>query len=122
MDASSVAVSSLLKSAGREIESEIQGCSMYPTLIEGSRIRIRCGESRFQAGDVVAILGQPLVAHRVVGHGLSGARRFLITRGDASWFCDPPVREDQILGVVTALDNGHGWQTLGSRPLSTNTV
>lgn len=112
MDVSSAAVAALLKNSGHEIESEIHGESMHPTLTEGSRIRIRCGRAHYQPGDIVAILGEPLIAHRVVGLGLCRSRRFVITRGDASWFCDPPVREEQILGVVTAYDDGRGWQPL----------
>src|SRR2546426_6039432 len=113
MDASSAAVAALLKSSGREIESEILGASMHPTLAEGCRIRIRCGRLPYGPGDIVAILGEPLIAHRVVGLGVCRSRRFVITRGDAGWFCDPPVPGDSILGGVAAQGGGRGWRTRG---------
>lgn len=113
MDASAAAVALLLKGSGLEIESEVRGSSMRPALTHGSRIRIHCGPARCAPGEIVAILADPLVAHRVVGCVRYRSHGYLITRGDASWFCDVPVREDQLLGVVTGLYEDGQWRLPG---------
>jgi len=114
MGASPTAVAAWLKQSGTEIESVIRGQSMQPTLADGTRIRIRCGSARCEPGDIIAFLVDPLIAHRVVAHARRGSRRYVITRGDALWSCDAPVREDQILGVVTARHDGTSWQPPGT--------
>lgn len=114
MDAIDATVVELLRKSGLEIDSEVCGGSMSPTIVAGTRIRIRYGATRFQPGDIVAILAEPLIAHRVVSLEQRGVRRFLITRGDATWFCDPPVAEDQIVGIVTAQHDGKEWRPPGT--------
>jgi hypothetical protein len=88
---------------------------MSPTLTHGSRIRVRCGDGGHAPGDVV-VLADPPIAHRVIARVWRRARWYLITRGDASWFCDVPVSEDQILGVVTAWRTGDEWRALDPLP------
>jgi hypothetical protein len=110
MDASSKAVAALLRKSGAEIESEVRGSSMVPTLQPGRRVRIRCGPGRFQPGDIVAIIADPTVVHRVVGRSRRGSRSYVITRGDAAPFCDLPVPEEEILGTVIAYDGNGSWQ------------
>jgi hypothetical protein len=115
MDAIGATVVELLRKSGLEIDSEVCGVSMSPTIAAGTRIRIRYGAARYQPGDIVAILAEPLIAHRVVRLEQRGSRRFLITRGDSTWFCDPPVAEDQIVGIVTAQHDGKEWRPPGAR-------
>lgn len=112
MDPSASAAAVLLKKAAVDIESEIRGSSMHPALPNGSRIRIRCTAEAhaYQVGDIIAILADPLIAHRVVATARYRSRLYLITRGDPSWYCDLPVTEDQILGLVTAQHDGREWQ------------
>jgi hypothetical protein len=100
----------LLRKSGLEIESEIRGSSMHPTLPAGTRIRIRCGNAPYRPGDIVAIVADPPIAHRVISCLRRGSRDYVITRGDASWYCDLPVVEEQILGVVTAQLDADGWR------------
>ena len=87
---------------------------MHPALPAGSRIRIRCGENAALApGDVIALVADPPIVHRVVGLVRRGPTRFVITRGDAVCFCDLPVPPSGILGVVEACDTGGRWRPVG---------
>ncbi len=110
MDGSATALAPLLKKAGLEIESEVRGSSMHPALPPGSRIRIRCGTSASRLGDIVAIVADPPIVHRVVSHRRYRSRLYTITRGDALWFCDLPVTDDQILGIVCGQQEGDSWR------------
>jgi hypothetical protein len=110
MEASATALAPLLKQSGLEIESEVRGSSMHPTLPAGSRIRIRCGSAASRPGDIVAIVADPPIVHRVVSHQRCRSRQYTITRGDASWYCDLPVTDDQILGTVCEQQEGGSWR------------
>ena len=109
MDASATELAPLLKKSGLEIESEVRGSSMHPALPAGSRIRIRCGSAPSRLGDLIAIVADPPIVHRVVSHQRCRSRLYTITRGDASWFCDLPVTDDQILGIVCQQQEGGSW-------------
>ena len=104
------AVAAVLKDAGREIESEVCGSSMHPTLAAGASIRIRCGAGPYQPGDIVVFLAEPPIAHRVLARRRRGGRAYLIMRGDAHWICDAPVPEHLVLGVVMAHNTGGDWR------------
>ena len=118
MDPASIVAAELLKKTRDELESQIVGSSMHPTLANGARIRITCGAPPVSRGDIVAILAEPPVAHRVVSVHRFRARTYLVTRGDASWHCDVPVSEHDILGVVTAHNDGRGWETPPQPPVA----
>lgn len=109
----------LLRRAGSVIESEIRGRSMGSTLVPGTRIRIRCGTGTdYPDGTVVAFIGgRGLVGHRVVSRGRS--RRglaFLLTRGDGSLVCDPPVEPERLLGEIIEWQDGDTWRAVPSAP------
>ena len=108
------ALAALLSRSGTDLESEIRGPSMGPTLTHGARIRIRCETgSSIHLGQVVAFLAEPgLVAHRMVAH----QGKHILTRGDASTACDPPIQLDRVLGVVDAWYNGTDWRPVGAPP------
>ena len=110
MDGSATELAPLLKKSGLEIESEVRGSSMHPALPSGSRIRIRCGSAPSRLGDIIAIVADPAIVHRVVSHQRCRSRLYTITRGDALWFCDLPVTDDQILGIVCAQLQGDSWR------------
>lgn len=117
-----LALAPFLKRAGSVIESQIRGRSMGGTLVSGTRIRIRCGTSLdYPEGAVIAFLGgRGLVGHRVVGRGRDrqgGA--LLLTRGDGSLICDPPVEPDRILGEVIEWQDGESWRPLPAAPPNT---
>jgi hypothetical protein len=105
------AIVSLLKQSGTDIESQICGTSMLAALPAGARIRIRCG-GRAQPGDTVAYVSdqQLLIAHRMLSRVRRGGRVYLMLRGDANWFCDAPIDETRVLGVVTAFQDGSVWR------------
>ena len=108
------ALAALLKRSGTDLESQIRGPSMVPTLPHGTRIRIQCETGRgIRPGQVVAFLAEPgLVAHRMVarqGH-------HILTRGDASAACDPPTQVDRVLGVVDAWFDGTDWRPVAGPP------
>ena len=109
----------LLKRAGSVIESEIRGWSMGGTLAPGTRIRIRCGTAAsYPAGTVIAFVGgRGLVGHRVVGHGHpSAGGALLLTRGDGTLVCDPPIEPERILGEVIEWREGETWRPLPAAP------
>ena len=105
-----LATSALLGQQGRVIESRVQGASMGRTLPAGTAIRVRCTPgAECRTGDIIAFLaGTTPVVHRVVGRGSRG--RYLLTRGDGTWMCDPPVVEDLVVGVVAEWHDGAAWR------------
>lgn len=110
----------LLKRAGSVIESEIRGWSMGGTLAPGTRIRIHCGTAAsYPVGTVIAFVGgRGLVGHRVVGHGRRRAGgALLLTRGDGTLVCDPPIEPERVLGEVIEWRDGETWRPLpAARP------
>ena len=117
-----LALAPLLKRAGSVIESEIRGRSMGDTIVSGTRIRIRCGTAvDYPEGTVIAFLGgNGLVGHRVVGVGrdrLGGT--YLLTRGDGSIVCDPPVEPERVLGEVIERQDGETWKPIPAAPPGT---
>lgn len=109
----------LLKRAGSVIESEIRGRSMGGTLAPGTRIRIRCGTAgSYPAGAVIAFVGgRGLVGHRVVGSGRPRAGgALLLTRGDGTLVCDPPIEPGRVLGEVIEWRDGDTWRPLPTAP------
>lgn len=95
------ALCELWRSSGREIWVTIQGQSMCPALLPGTRLKIRCGQPPAAPGD----LGAYRVEGRLIVHRLlnvtedQGARRYLF-QGDANPEPDGPVLADAVLGTV----------------------
>ena len=112
-----LASSSLLGQQGRVIESRVHGASMGRTLPAGTAIRVRCAAgATCRVGDVVAFLaGTVPVVHRVVGRG-ARRPRYLITRGDGTWLCDPPVAEELVVGIVAEWQDGATWRPAAELP------
>jgi hypothetical protein len=107
-----IALASSLRAPNRWLESTVEGRSMGRSLPPGSRIRIELTtRERYEAGEVVAFLaGRQVVVHRVVHRGRRGAAAgFVLTRGDAPLVPDPPVRQAQVLGPVSAVWREGGW-------------
>ena len=101
-------VASGLRAPDRTIESTVKGPSMGRTMPAGSRIRIELGARRhYDLGEVIAfVAGQHVVVHRVVGQPRGG---HVLTRGDAEVLPDPPIDEEQVLGAVSAIQQGGYW-------------
>lgn len=115
----SLAAADLVQRSGGEIGSAVRGHSMGETLPPGTRIRIgRETGAGYRVGMVVAFLaGDVLVAHRVVR--ISRDRRgrdVLLTRGDGSLLCDPPIGSRAIIGEVRAMQDADVWRPVGAAP------
>jgi len=113
-------VTSLLEfcdKAGAELVATIDGLSMTPGLLPGTRVRLRPADPKsVRPGDVIAFQhNSRLIAHRVVHLGRSAASRgYLLTCGDAMLLSDVPVRGDAIIGVVTAKVVDGDWVPLAT--------
>jgi hypothetical protein len=107
------AAAALWKKSGRELWARFGGSSMEPTVPPGSELLLRCGDQG-AIGDVVAFLsGGQMIVHRIVAR--SGARGWVLTRGDARVLPDPPIRDpESILGRVVGIRQGARFTELPS--------
>lgn len=95
------------------------------TLPAGTWIRLVPSDGApCRIGEVVAfVAGAQLTVHRIVARGRRESRhRFLITRGDGSWLCDPPVDQDLVVAVVSAWHDGQGWRPAPGQPVTPPSV
>lgn len=101
----------LLQRSGHEIESSVTGRSMEPAIPSGAHIRIVPSLALPPIGTTVAIVTPGgLVAHRLVARGrLPWNRRFVLTQGDGTAVCDPPLPAELILGTVTEWRLAETW-------------
>jgi len=92
---------------------------MEPAIPSGAPIRIEPRQEVPAVDSTVAIVTPGgLVAHRIVGRGrFPWNRHFVLTQGDGSTLCDPPVRVDLILGSVT-VGRDDEWHTVPRRSSS----
>lgn len=104
----------LLRRSGREIESLVSGRSMEPAIPSGAHIRIAPGAVPVAIGTAVAIVTPGgLVAHRLIARGrFPWNRRFVLTQGDGSRFCDPPVPAELVLGEITGWRESDSWRSV----------
>ena len=101
--------------AGIELVATIDGFSMSPGLISGTRVRLRPVDPHaLRLNDVIAFQSNGrLIAHRIVHLGRSAASRgYLLTRGDAMLLNDVPVSFASVVGVVSARRSGADWVPL----------
>lgn len=111
----SLALAPLLQRTRRVIESEISGISMGSTLPAGTRIRIQCEDpATAPRGAVVAIMAERgLIGHRLLWRGTDRhGHAMVLTRGDRSPVCDPPVAADRILGEITHWYEAPEWRVV----------
>jgi hypothetical protein len=87
----------------------VQGTCMYPTMRPGDVLRIRsCSVTAVAVGDI-AVCRTPdcLFSHRVIATGEQGGRPCVVTRPDRSRTGgDEPTFDDDLLGVVVAIERG----------------
>lgn len=96
------ALCGLLQEGGGDAWITLEGRSMLPAIMPGSRLRLRCQGGQARVGDIVAYAaGDHLVVHRLlrIVEDPSGARQFILG-GDNNSFLDPPVTLDSIVGTV----------------------
>jgi phage repressor protein C with HTH and peptisase S24 domain len=82
----------------------VNGFSMWPAVRPGDVIHVRSVDpSHLTRGDVVLFVRHgALFAHRLIGR----TGKALLTRGDAHWRADPPLRPSQVLGRVELVERG----------------
>src|SRR6185436_20741059 len=99
-----------------ELVASFRGSSMEPTIRDGAELLLRHGVAP-AVGDIVAFLtaGGSLVLHRV--EVVSARHGSLLTRGDARWLPDAPLRDARtIVGVVVGAREGSGFVDPPSAP------
>ena len=97
------------------VRIRVTGTSMIPAVWPGDVVVVERREvAGMGRGEIaVALREEGLVAHRVVSPSdadamSDGSARNLITRGDALLRADAPLREEELLGAVIAIERGHG--------------
>jgi signal peptidase I len=89
----------------RDFWITLQGGSMAPTIRSGSRLCLRCHQSEFSIGDILAYRREGmLVVHRLVAiiEGVTPEERLYVCHGDHNGSrLDPPVPREAVFGVVT---------------------
>ena len=87
----------------REVEIVLNGGSMGPTLLPGTRLRLRCHRRLPALGEIVACRhGRLLVVHRLQAIvGPPDAPR-LVCLGDGNRLPDPPVPAEAAVGTIVA--------------------
>ena len=91
-------------------EMPVRGTSMYPSLLNGDRVRVvPTTVEEVRIGDVVVRLGEPgPMIHRVVGWWWTQGGWRMLTKGDRSRWFDPPLHPGHLVGRVVALvRDGH---------------
>ena len=102
-----------LESEGRT-SLPLRGRSMLPSLPSVCTIDLEPLPTHVPRGAIIVFaLGEGLVAHRLVDR----AGELLIAQGDNLRAPDPPLRRDQVLGVVTGASIGgrRCWPRRGER-------
>lgn len=80
---------------------DTRGTSMRPLVGPGGRMLVEFGASPSRVGEIVVFeRGGGIVAHRVVGRRDRDGRDQLLVKGDAEAYFDPPIGQDDVLGIV----------------------
>ena len=89
------------------------GPSMRPLIHPGASLLVEFGAPVAGPGDIVLFAhGDLLVAHRVVAWRQTQGTAWLVVKGDAEPYADPPLRAVDVLGVVRAYRAGSGGAVL----------
>jgi len=104
---------------GNRVRFRAVGASMQPTIEDGELITVApVAATSIRRGDILLCQGvRGVIAHRVVGITGSARRENVsyLLRGDASVSSDDPVRPEQILGRVVAVQRAGRRIDLTSR-------
>lgn len=100
---------------GSPLEVPVQGFSMSPFLRPGDRLVIESlagAEPRLGDILILSLGGSRWMAHRVIARTSTA----WLTRGDAAPACDPPVKTEEIRGVVREIRRHGRRRRLGLGP------
>ena len=91
--------------AGYVVDLPLGGGSMRPLFAPGDSLRVRpASVANVRPGDAVIVdLGGRLLCHRLV----YASTERVVTRGDSSPDCDPPLRADALIGRVDIPPSPH---------------
>lgn len=107
----------LWKKSGKQSEITISGTSMKPILSEGTQVLVKHSGRTIKIGDIVVYLrNNKLISHRVIRIKTEGENKLYLTKGDSALrFDSPPIREEDVVGVVHAVLNGQNIIDLRTR-------
>jgi signal peptidase len=91
---------------------------MYPAIRDGEAVRVEpIGSHEIRRGDILLYQSERgVTAHRVVGVKEDDGGRVFTLRGDALAMCDAPVRAEQVLGRLVAVERkGREVRLVGRR-------
>jgi len=105
------ALCALWRSSGREVWVTLQGSSMVPNIVPGSRLLLSCRPAPPEVGMAVAYRrGAELIVHRVVAVAADpSGKGFIVCRGDANGYNDSPVRMEDVVGIVVEIRPPTAW-------------
>lgn len=91
-----------------KLRLRVTGLSMLPAVWPGDIVTVQSREAaRLLPGELVLVDDEGrLRLHRLIASQMSPGDDRLVTRGDSLAANDPPVRGEQVLGVVTSIERG----------------
>ncbi len=107
---------------GKQNFVPVSGRSMLPLLEPGDQLKVLHGQSHVDVGDVITFYkDDTFVAHRIMQIKTKQNRPVIISKGDNTPQFDPPLRLQEIVGRVIAVErNGRlmkidtlPWKVLG---------
>lgn len=111
-------VSTELLRAGYSVRFRPGGHSMHPTIKNGQAVTVEpVNALAVKRGDIILYrTDRGVIAHRVISiEKIEEVNRTFILRGDTSISCDKPVKSEQILGKVVAVERAGRSINLSSR-------
>ncbi|MBV7328942.1 signal peptidase I [Chloroflexi bacterium TSY] len=101
------------RKVGSQHTIRVAGRSMLPLIQDGDSVRIVHDVSSVRQGDIVVFrYGGQLIAHRVMRVHNEPPVVMFMTKGDNTVSFDAPVRADQVIGRVSALQKGDRYIVL----------
>ena len=97
---------SLLAENDEEIWVESKGVSMLPLFYRGVNVCIDPAREDFEVGSIVVFYREnKYIAHRIISY--LPEKDTFSTKGDTLFFFDPPVKRDELLGMVVKIKKGN---------------
>jgi signal peptidase I len=94
-----------LLASGQTVRFTAPGHSMHPVIRHGDVLLVEPFTHPARIGDILLYLAcGRLVAHRLIAVEAEGNDAVFILKGDSAFFPDLPVRTDQVLGQVAAVE------------------